>query len=184
MAFVSVVSYLIAVSAVFSYGIGLNFLLASRKYQSKRLFKMTLKMAAAALLTSAVLWFPFSVPSLSAALSGLFPLLAAAVSYTLCKALSALLPDTFTDSRLEIQEALFVFSASLLSIKEGLNLIDALLICLSSCASFALFLFLLIAAFSRLSSLRIPQDRAQLSLALILLGVFALTLPLFDIIWL
>ena len=183
MAFVSIISYLFAVSAVFSCGLGLNFLLGAKECEGARLFNMTVKMAAAALLATAVLWFPFSVPRLAAAFSGLLPLAAAAVSYALCKLFSILLPAAFTDSRLEIQEALFVFSAALLSIKEGLNLLDALLACLSCCASFAIFLFLMIAAFSRLSSLRIPQNRAGLSLSLVLLGLFALILPLFDIIW-
>ena len=183
MVFVSIISYLFAVSAVFSCGIGLNFLLLPKKCVNARLFKNTIKMTVAAILSTAVLWLPFSVPRLAAALSGLLPLAAAAVSYALCKALSILLPDAFTDRRLEIQEVLFVFSAALLSIKEGLNFPDALLACLSCCASFALFLFLMIAAFSRLESLRIPQNRAGLSLALVLLGIFSLILPLFDIIW-
>ena len=183
MAFVSVISYLLAVSAVFSYGIGLNFLLAAGEYQPARLFKITLKMAAAALLAAAVLWFPFSAPRLSLALSPLLPLLAAALSYALCKLFSILLPDPLADSQLEIEEALFVFSAALLSIKEGLSLLNALLICASSCASFAFFLFLMIAALSRLSALRIPQERAGLALALVLLGLFSFIGPLFDVLW-
>ena len=184
MVFVGVISYLFAVSAVFSCGLGLNILLSAKECEGARLFNMTIKMAAAALLATAVLWFPFSAPRLAAALSGLLPLAAAAVSYALCKALSILLPDAFTDSHFEIQEALFAFSVALLSIKEGLNFPNALLICISCCASFAIFLFLMIAAFSRLSSLRIPQNRAGLSLSLVLLGLFSFIMPLFDVMWL
>ena len=182
MFFMAFLAYFLVTAAPFSYGIGFNFLLLQQARESSRLFKLSLKAAASTLLTTAILWLPFSKPQLSAALSGLLPLLAAFISFALNKALSMLLPDDFTDSRLEITEALFVFSSVILSIKEGVSFLDALAISLACPASFAFFLFLKRAVLSRLLPLGIPKARLGLSLAMVLLGIFSFIQPLFDII--
>lgn len=182
MLFFTFALYFVVCSAVFSYGIGMNFLLLPQDCIDKRLFKLALKTAIASFLSTAILWFPFSKPQFSAALSGFLPLLVALVSFALNKALSVLLPDDFTDSRFAFQEALFVFAPVFLSLKEGLSFTDALVISISCSASFAFFLFLMIAALSRLSLLRIPGSRLALPLAMVLLGIFSFIQLLFDII--
>ncbi len=183
MFFLTFITYFLACSAVFSYGVGMNFLLLPQHYIDTRVFKLTLKTAAVAFSATAILWFPFSRPPFSAALSAFLPLAAALLSFALNKALSLLLPDDFTDTRFSLQEDFFVFSIVFLSLKEGLSLSDALIISLSCSASFALFLFLMTAVLSRLSTIHIPKTRLALPLLMVLLGIFSFIQPLFDIIW-
>ena len=183
MACMTLIFYILASSSLFSYGIGFNLLLEAQYFPASRLFKTALKMAAVSFLASAILWFPFSRPALATALSGILLLFAAMLSFALLKALAVLLPDDFTNSRLEVFETLFVFSVVILSLKESVSFFDALLISISCSLSFALFLFLLMAAFCRVSPIRVPESRAGLAMTLVLLGLFSFIQPLFDVIW-
>lgn len=182
MLFTTFITYFLASSAAFSHGVGLSFFLSPKRHMDAGLYKIAIKAAAASFLTVALLWFPFSRPQFSAALSAFLPVIAAAISFVLGKALSTLLPDSFTESRLALQESLFVFASAFLALKEGSSFFDALVISLSCSASLLLLLFLLAVVLSRLSLLPLPAARLRLPLLMVLLGIFSLIPLLFDII--
>lgn len=161
----------------------MNLLLVPEHYIDARIFRLQLKPAACAVLSAAILWYPFSMPPLRGALYPLLPLAAALLPFALNEALAALLPSAFAGGRTKMHEAFFAFAIVFLSIKEGLSFIDALAISVSCAASFALFLFLMTAAISRLSPVGMPETRLPLPLFMVLLGIFSLIQSLFDILW-
>lgn len=182
MLFLTLILYTFSVSAVFSYGIGLHFLMVPETYRRAGLAPLLLKDACCAVLTTALLWYPAAYLPLSFGITAFLPAAAVLVPAVLDLLLSVVLPSE-EDGKSRLFSSFFVFGIVFLSLREGMSFLDAVWISLSCALSFVMFLFLFVTVLGRLSVLPLPKLRTGLPLFLILAGLFSLFPVAFDVIW-
>lgn len=182
MFFLTFLMYFLSASAVFSYGIGMNFLSSAGGCIDFRLFKTMPRLVFTAVLSCALLWFPVSMFIAPFGLGFVIPVavfFVSAVIYTL-------LPSVFIFESREspqIFEYLFLFGIVFLSLSEGISFIDSLVISLSCMLSFFLFLFLVISVLQRISVISVPGSRSGFPMYLVLLGIFSMFAFVFSMMW-